>query len=85
MSRMRISAKVRKNADYLAVTAYLDSLGIEWTLQPATGKGHPFIQIDRPNFAPFRFHLATTPKGWTKPSRVIGKLKKRMQNAGFDL
>ena len=83
MSRMRIKAKVRKNADYQAIEEFLNGTGLDWQLHPPTGKGHPYITIDKPGHETMRHTIACTPKGRISAQRSVSSLKRKMQEAGL--
>ena len=75
MSRVRITAKVRKNPCYIAVADELDRLGLPWELLPASGKGHPIMLIEI-GATVYRRPIACTPKMNTPSSAALGSLRR---------
>lgn len=78
MSRMRIEAKVRKNPDFVAMTTYLDSLGLEWSVQNPTGKGHPKLVILLPSGSTYAHTMACTPRLNSPPAGKVAQLKRAL-------
>ena len=83
MSRMRIEAKIRKNADFIALTRFLETIGFEYEVFPPTGKGHPFLRIDLPNHRQIDFHIACTPAGHCNAGARVTRLRRRLAEAGY--
>lgn len=83
MSRMRIEAKIRKNADFIALTRFLDCIGFRHDVHPPTGKGHPFLRIDLPDGRQIDFHIACTPAGHCNAGARVTRLRRRLADAGF--
>jgi hypothetical protein len=84
MSRLRIEAKVRKNPDFETVSAELDRLGIEWSLNPATGKGHPMMHITVRGVV-HRRPVGCTPGMNTPRARFLGDLRRWLRTRGLDV
>lgn len=84
MSRQRITAKVRVNADYQAMTAELDRLGLHWHLQAPTGKGHPMLIIQKPMGGdPIRYPIACTPRGHSSIGAKVARMRKALRENGI--
>lgn len=85
MSRQRISAKVRTNADYQAIGAMLDGLGLRWSVHPPTGKGHPFLLIESPQEGgePSRYPISCSPRGYSSTAAKVARLRRHLRIVGF--
>lgn len=79
MSRHRISAKIRTNPDYQAMTRYLDAEGIAYELRAPEGKGHPFLVITGPDGRTSRVPIACTPKGRCNTEARVASLKRHLR------
>lgn len=84
MSRMRITARLRQNADFRAVADYLDTACLAWRIEPPPGKGHPLIFIDLPSGETVRHTIACTPRGSGNPAGAIAFLRRVLRAAGYD-
>lgn len=82
MSRMRIEAKVRKNADFQAIKRYLNDIGLRFETHRPTGKGHPFIRIDLPGGGTLDQFITCTPRGRSNPDAYVSKLRRALISAG---
>lgn len=82
MSRQRIAAKVRKNPDFIALTRYLDALGLAHQVIPPTGKGHPALRIILPDGSDLIHHIACTPRGRLNSAAPVAKLRRRLAAIG---
>ncbi len=83
MSRFRLSARVRTNDDYRAMTRFLDDHGLAHEIVKPNSKGHPALSITLPSGTVLVHHIACTPRGWCNgPARVAG-LKRRLVKAGL--
>lgn len=84
MSRQRITAKVRTNADYQAYASFLDGIGLRFSVHKPTGKGHPFLLIEHPSGGePLRFTIACTPRGKGSVERKVSHLKRELRKGGI--
>lgn len=82
MSRMRITAKLRQNHCYRECVRLLDALGLDYSVHPPTGKGHPFIEVRDPGGGdPIRYHVATTPKTHSTGSKAVSNLRRKLEAA----
>ena len=85
MSRMRITAKLRKNQCFIEATRMLDELGLHYDVHPPTGKGHPFLLIKHPDpdHDPIKHLVACTPKSYATGPRAVASLRRKLQAAGL--
>jgi hypothetical protein len=81
MSRLRVGAKVRKNPDFDVVARELDRLGLSWTLNPATGKGHPMLHIIIGGTV-YRRPVSCTPGARTPQARFLGDVRRWLRERG---
>jgi hypothetical protein len=81
MSRVRLEAKVRKNPDFDTVSRELDRLGLSWSLNTATGKGHPMLHIQIGGIV-YRRPVACTPGTNTPKSRFLGDVRRWLRERG---
>lgn len=84
MSRFRLVARLRTNADFKALSAFLDGLGLAWSIERPTGKGHPALLIELPNGELLRHTVTCTPRGGGNPLGAIAYLRRAMRAAGYD-
>jgi hypothetical protein len=81
MSRVRLEAKVRKNPDFDTVSRELDRLGLSWSLNTATGKGHPMLHIQIGGIV-YRRPVACTPGTRTPQARFLGDVRRWLRERG---
>ena len=77
-SKSRMGQKVRKNADYIAITRYADEIGLPWELHPPVSKGHPFLRCTMPDGSCFDFTITCTPGGYIDSASRVAKFKRKM-------
>lgn len=86
MSKPRLEAKLRTNAEFPAISAFLKAVGMDFTLHNPPGKGHPYIDIRLPHGGePLRHYINCTPKGGGNPKGALSKLRRALREAGYDL
>lgn len=83
MSRFRLSAKLRKNEDFKAITSWLDGQGLEWRVVPPSGKGHPGIEIDLPDGETITHQITCTPRGGGNARAALAYLRRTLRGAGY--
>lgn len=76
MSRFRLSAKVRTNAGYQALTRWLDDNGFKHRVVQPNNKGHPALEITAPDGAQMLHTIACTPMGGENTKARIAQLKR---------
>lgn len=74
----RLIQKVRKNPDFVAATRLLDELGLDYALEPPTGKGHPILRIGS-----VRWPVASSPRSRMRTANVRAHLRRRLREAGL--
>jgi hypothetical protein len=85
VSRDRITAKVRTNADFKAMTSWLDSQRLQWSVHAPTGKGHPYLMVERPKGGePVKHSIACTPRQSVAAAAKVASLKRTLRAAGFE-
>ena len=73
MSRYRLESRLRRNADFQAVTRYLDDAGLEWRVVKRNAKGHPHLRVEDQLGTVAWLMIASTPMGGCNTaSRVAG-------------
>jgi hypothetical protein len=82
VSRVRIEAKVRKNPCFEVITEELNRLDLTWTLEPASGKGHPIMLIEV-NGKTYRRPIACTPTKNIPSSAALGSLRRWLRERAF--
>ncbi|TJZ85818.1 hypothetical protein [Paracoccus hibiscisoli] len=82
MSRFRLTAKVRKNADYIALSRFLDDLGLPHEVVQPNAKGHPALRITLPTGTLMDHHIACTPRGWCNAPARVAALRRKLIEAG---
>jgi hypothetical protein len=85
MSKPRLATKLRQNAEYPAITDFLDKIGFRHELHGPTGKGHPFLRIDLPDGRSIDHYINSTPKANGNPRAAMGKLRRALRDAGYDI
>jgi|GEM_PF-2959919 len=85
MSKPRLHIKLSKNAEYPAITGYLEKVGFCFELHNPTGKGHPFIRIKLPDGRDLDHFINSTPKASGNPRAALGKLRRALKGVGYDL
>jgi hypothetical protein len=84
MSRVRIKEKVRGNPDYDVVSRELDRLGLDWSLNIATGKGHPMLHIEVGGIV-YRRPVACSPGMNTPRAKFLTQIRKWLRERGCDV
>jgi hypothetical protein len=82
MSRWRIGAKIRKNADFKAMTAFLDANRLSWEIADLNSSGHPVLRITQ-GTATLDHVIAGTPKPRGDTKRKVASLKRALAAAGM--
>ncbi|WP_333826872.1 hypothetical protein [Pararhodobacter sp.] len=83
MSRQRIGAKVRTNADFQAITRFMDGEGIAYELRAPEGKGHPILIITSADGQKLRYPIACTPRGRCNTPARVASLKRFLRQHGI--
>lgn len=84
MSRNRLADRLRRNADFQAMTRYLDQIGLGWRVVKPNHKGHPALAIALPGQPePLIHHISSTPGGWCNTEHRVAKLKRALAVAGW--
>lgn len=82
MSRYRLSARLRTNADYRAMTAFLDAQGLRWELVKPNAKGHPALRIQLPGGMTLDHYIPSTPRGRCNATARVANLRRFLIDAG---
>ncbi|WP_103173752.1 hypothetical protein [Paracoccus sp. SY] len=85
MSRPRLSARVRTNADYQAMSRFIDGLGLAHEIVKPNAKGHPALAITLPCGTLLIHHIACTPRGRCNVDARVAGLKRALVKAGIAL
>ena len=84
MSRMRITAKLRRNECFKRCTQFLDDHRLAYEVCRPTGKGHPFLLVQHPQGGdPIKHLLALTPKSYATGPRSVATLRRKLEAAGL--
>jgi hypothetical protein len=83
-SKSRLVQRLRQNHAFKAETQYLEGKGLSFTVNHATGKGHPFILITMPCGKVVKFHVASSPKQRVPAQRSVSSLRRALSKAGYD-
>lgn len=81
MSKFRLAAKLRQNAEFPAITGYLDAVHFRWRLNDRRGNGgHPFLTIFLPDGREIEHHINSTPRNSGNPRAAISKLRRALRD-----
>lgn len=85
-SKSRIRQKLRQSAHFTAIEAELDRLGLVYTVNAATGSGHPFLLIEIPGRAdPLKHNVACTPHQKVPMQANVAHLRRTLRAAGVEV
>lgn len=85
-SKSRIRQKLRQSAHFIAIEAELDRVGLAFTVNAATGSGHPFLLIEIPGRAePLRHNIACTPHQKVPAAANVAHLRRILRAAGVEI
>lgn len=83
-SKSRIRQKLRQSAHFNALEAELERLGLAYTVNAATGSGHPFLMITIPGRTePLKHNVACTPHQKVPAAANVAHLRRALRAAGF--
>ena len=68
--------KVRTNAEYQAITRHLDEVGLSYSVEPPTGKGHPALAITLTDGRVVHYTIACTPRGRLNAKSRVAQIKR---------
>ena len=85
MSKPRLESKLRQNAEFPAVTGFLNKIGFKWQLHGPTGRAHPFLTITLPDGRMKKHHINSTPRNGGNPKAALSKLRRKLREWGYDL
>lgn len=85
MSKPRLAAKLRQNAEYPAMVAWLRRIGLHFELVPQTGHGYPHLLIKLPDGRMMQHYINITPKNGGNPKAALAELRRAMRAKGYDL
>ena len=84
-SKSRIRQKLRQSAHFTAIEAELGRLGLAFTVESATGSGHPFVLISIPGDAePLKHSIACTPHQKVPQAAHVSHLRRTLRAAGVE-
>lgn len=81
MSRVRIKEKVRGNADFAVASEELTRLGLPWSINIPTGKGHPMLHVTI-NGSVYRRPVGCTPSTRTPNGVYVASLRRWLRQHG---
>lgn len=85
-SKSRIRQKLRQSAHFVAIEAELERLGLGFTVNAATGSGHPFLLIEIPGRAdPVKHSIACTPHQKVPMQANVAHLRRTLRAAGVEV
>lgn len=82
MSRWRLEAKLRVNAEYKALTAWLTTHGYAWDVVKRNATGHPELAITLADGRVLHQTISSTPMGGVNTSSRLARLKRALRSAG---
>ena len=84
MSRYRLECLLRRNADYKALTLWLDQNGFEgkWEVVKRNEKGHPELRIASDGKEAFTT-LSSTPGGHIRVKPRLARMKRALRAVGL--
>lgn len=85
MSKPRLQIKLQQNAEYPAITGFLEKIGFSYVLHGPTGKGHPFLKIRLPDGRFMDHFINSTPRANGNPKAALSKLRRHLREFGYDL